>query len=293
MDLTHRLQQVCRVTLPTVMDQAIKNELQLCADWVEKFGCEGDSLTVETLIEACLKRLESDIQQPVRDLLLDLLKILYQERDKSQPEQSTATVEEVPDEEPQPSNEQTPDPATVVIEMTEAEWREAWHKNVQHVEELHASYMRFKAGITIATARTQELAQRPNPPESTEKVEQALEDVTARITAITTTVTIKKQQREEQRCQAALKAAQEAARASVQAAQKARSECERQFQLARDELLKVGLNSDEEIHGKEMHCYFCGLKGYRARYFPRRADHGQYRRTETLYGTHWIRTYTA
>lgn len=160
------------------------------------------------------------------------------------------------------------DQVTAVLEITETEWTEAWHENVRHVEELRALYKRFKAEITITTARTQELAQRPNPPESTEKMEQAMEDVAAGIAAFTTTVTIKKQQRKEQQRQATLKAAQEAARVAVQAAQKAHSECERKFQLVRNELLRVGLNSDEKIHDKEMHCYFCGLQGYRARYCP-------------------------
>lgn len=291
MDLTNRLQQVCRVVLPTVENPAIKDELQVCAEWVEKFGI--NNITIATLIEVCVCKLRGDIQQPIRELLLDLLKLLYREQEKLQAEQSTATIEEgLPTYMPPALDEQTLDEVVAVLKMTNQEWTEAWQENVRQVEKLRDSYKRFKAGVIAATARTQELAQRPNPPESTEKIEQALEDVAAEIVSFTTTITIKKQQREEQRRKAALQAAQKAARATVLAAQKARSECERQCQLAREELVRVGLNPDEVIYGKELHCYFCGLQGYRARCCPRRADHSQYRRAETLYGTRWIRTFT-
>lgn len=159
---------------------------------------------------------------------------------------------------------------------------------MQRVGKLQALYKKFKNDTTAIVYRIRELTQRPNPPKSIERVKNAMEDVAVGMNLFTTAVAIQKQQREEERRVAARQAAQKAARSALKAAQKARSESEKQFQLARDELVRVGLNP--EIHGKDSVCYFCGLKGYRARYCPRRAGHSRYRRVKTIYGMRWVHT---
>lgn len=117
MDFTYRLQQVCRVLVPAVTDSAIKNKLQVCANWVEKLG-EG-YITIEALIEACVEKLTGDIQQPTRELLLDLLKILYRERDASRAKRPTATIEKVlPVKMPPPFDEQASGGIAAVLKMT-------------------------------------------------------------------------------------------------------------------------------------------------------------------------------
>lgn len=153
---------------------------------------------------------------------------------------------------------------------------------------MRSLYKQFKVRATTAVDRTRELVQRPNPPESIERVKRVMEDAAAAMNSFSTTLAIRKQQREEQRRQAA----RQAARRALETARKARSESERQFQLARYKLVCMVLIPEKEIHGKELSCYFCGLKGYRVRYCLRQADHNQYRRAETENGMRWVRSST-
>lgn len=176
MDVAKNLRVVCDNFALLMSDPAVVNELQGCARWIDDY--DRGSLTMETLIEACLKRLSEEISQQTRELILDLLKIQYREKDTMKNEPSDVIIEEVGQNEVLSPRKNPKEPKSA-LEMSRTEWIKAWNDNSKHVNGVRAMYRTFKNETTAAIARTQMLVQCPDPPEPIEKINTAMEDVAA------------------------------------------------------------------------------------------------------------------
>lgn len=97
MALVKCLRDVCGSSTLLKNDLVVVEELQGCAKWVGKYNV--GTLTIEALIDilksntqACIKKLSSQIKQPVRELISDLSKVLYREQEAAAAKPSSTII---------------------------------------------------------------------------------------------------------------------------------------------------------------------------------------------------------